>query len=192
MSKHIIDTKIKVSTCNRCSDLVFACQVSGLKVMADPKPIMSLDDMREALLAGKETYRILYVSDTPWKLQRITSRIQWIKYLGGIVADHSCGMATANNSRPVEAVPLGPHRPSATSGGRPGGNHPGAAPAGPQTATQRSCPAEPAIHHRSEYINRVCPRCREMIGENWNVIGVKLGDRWMWVQHADCQLLRRR
>lgn len=193
MGQFMIDTEIKVSTCNRCSDVIFACQVSGFKVMADPKPLGDMESIRGALIEGKGIYRVNRIANKPHKLKRLGAGNAITL---DVIADHSCGMSTANNSRPVEAVPLGPHQAPVTPGRPVGGFHPATALAGAQTSAQDFSsemfgPQSRVVsvtHHRSKipYINRVCPKCKEMIGATINVIGVQIGDRWAWVQHDEC------
>lgn len=163
--------------------------------MADPKPIGSLDELRDVLMEGKSTYRILMVAGKPHKLQ--AQRLLGIAISIGearVIADHKCGMATAGNSKPVEAVALDPHRAPATRGEVQAGNRLPHALVGAQTGVQGFSseilsplgPVTRAILPRSSYVNRVCDECNEMIGEDWNIVGVQLGDRWMWVRHVEC------
>lgn len=105
MGKHIIDTKIKIATCNRCKSYVFACEVAGLRTMADPKPVVDLAEARDALIAKRGLYKVLYVAGKPTKLQTVTRDIP--AHLGGIVAGHDCG---SKNSSAIEVPPPGPHQ----------------------------------------------------------------------------------
>lgn len=263
MGKHIIDTEIKVSTCNRCKDIVFACTVGGLKAMADPKPIKDLDEKRNAIIEGKSLYRILTVAGRPHKLQLIS--LSSLVAEPEIIADHRCGMATANNSRPVEAVPVATQAPACDVWRASGWSAPTTCPrigvdahtgllfgdikapiscktcepppfeektswnASAVNAARISAGVTPrpsyaannasglggtapteqtdellrplgithassVPHRRSRpYINRVCSKCHNMIGTDINVVGVQIGERWVWVQHDDdCEGRERR
>lgn len=162
--------------------------------MADPKPLNSLDDMTEALMDGKGLYRVISVGGKPFKLIKLATLKG--KENIGVLADHSCGVASTRSASPVELTPEGPQPAPATLGGPQAGNLPQHVLAGAQTAAQgfssemSSHPsrAEPVSPHRSRvpYVNVRCKQCNEMIGRTTNIIGVQIGERWAWVQHDKC------
>lgn len=157
--------------------------------MVNPEPLVGIEAQRDAVIDGRSLYRILYIGSKPHKLQFIKLGAE-----GVFLTDHKCGMATAGNSKPVEAVALDPHRAPATRGEVQAGNRLPHALVGAQTGVQGFSseilsplgPVTRAILPRSSYVNRVCDECNEMIGEDWNIVGVQLGDRWMWVRHVEC------
>jgi len=189
--QHLIDTPIKIATCNRCAAYVMACDVSGVRTMADPTPLGTPESLRDALLDGKAAYRVLHMAGKPWKLQSLNPLNMGES--GTVVAAHDCGMATANNRREVEVVPEGPQSAPATRGRLPGGSHPATALAGAQTATQgfssetSKLPnrAKRANRPRSKWIYRNCEECGVVVGDS-DVIGVQLGDRWLYLRHDVC------
>lgn len=200
MGNHIIDSVLKVATCNRCSNIVFAADVAGLKVMADPTPITGLAEAGIALVDGKSLYRILYVAGKPHKLQLITRDPgQW---LGAMVSEHGCG-CSGRDAEPV-VMAQEAHRGACAAWTGQGWTPPASCPRrgadgrtgllfGDTVAPEScgSCEAPPFDHggprkRRAEHINRVCQRCNVLIGFNRDVIGVQIGDRWIWVQHDQC------
>lgn len=103
--QHLLDSKIKLSTCRRCEAYVFACDVSGLRVMADPGPI-GLDAVRGCLMASVDVYRLHSVAGKPDHMQLAT-----VAQLGVTGAEwlqaHNCGTKSINSKRvePVEVAP---------------------------------------------------------------------------------------
>lgn len=191
---HIIDTPIQLAQCTRCKAYVFTCESSGIKTTADPTPLNTVEEIRSALIDGRAIYRIFRLGGKPHKLQRLTANSLAGKT--GVVADHGCGRKAMNRSI-VKPVAASPHQAPATLGGVSGGFPPPHALAGAQTATQGFCsatskppnPVTHATHHpskRPDYVNYRCQRCRQLIGRTRNVIGIQLGERWRWAQHAEC------
>lgn len=203
MGNHIIDTTIKLATCNRCKAYVFACTVGGMKTTADPAPLSTIEDVRTALLGGLSIHRVLRVGEKPNKLQTVSRGFD--RHLGNLVADHDCGCG-AQNVRIVEDAPQDPPQAPVTRGEVQGGRRPQPVPgSGSQghTAPRRispfptakinpslSVPRSRALHanrRRSDgYCNLMCKRCGQLIGRDTNIVGIQNDNRWVWAEHADC------
>lgn len=174
-ARHLRDTTIKLSTCTRCGTYVFACEVGGFKTAVNPAPV-SLDAYRAALVAGERLYRVQTVAGAPWKLHRA------VEWYDGLVAEHACGTRAMNVAK-VEVAPVGPQKPSVTSGGLRGGCPPPRAPAGPQTALQRFHATPVSPRRSSEGVWR-CDRCRRIIGPHEMRWSVEVGP-YRWAVHDD-------
>lgn len=203
MGEHIIDTVIKLATCNRCKAYVFACTVGGMKTTADPTPLRTLEDVRTALMLARSVHRVLRVGEKPNKLQTVSRGFE--RHLGNLVSDHDCGCG-AQNVRIVEDAPANPLLAPVTRGESQDGLRPLPAPgSGSQGHTaprrvspfptakidrSRSMPRSRALHanrRRSDsYCNLMCKRCGQLIGRDTNFVGIQNDNRWVWAEHADC------
>jgi len=64
---HLIDTKIKLGICNRCSQYVFMAMSSGARAAADPAPA-TREAYIAALMDGRRVFRLLTAAGRPHKL----------------------------------------------------------------------------------------------------------------------------
>lgn len=90
--RHLIDTRPRVATCNRCSGVVLACMSSGLRAAVDPAPL-DFAAMRQALVAGHHVYRMYVQGGRPTRLEYVTVamlRLPAAPY-GTYAAAHGCG-----------------------------------------------------------------------------------------------------
>lgn len=115
MTSHLIDTDVKVATCNRCGDYVFTCQSSGLRVAADLTPL-DVEAVRAALRDRRALYDQVDQSGRPWRLQRRTALSSWPPFAGRkVLGEHACG-AKGMDSTSVTEIP--PKRSGASSTAR--------------------------------------------------------------------------
>lgn len=107
--RSLIDTQIKLATCNSCGSYVLA--VAG--VAAEPTPL-DAESYRAALIAGRSTYDVITEAGRPWRLRLRTASVS--SDACDIVASHPCGAgvtelaaepaaAGAATSRPVKSWP---------------------------------------------------------------------------------------
>lgn len=175
MTQHLIDTTPKLVTCTRCKAYVFACQVGGLKVAADLRPL-DVEAYRAAIIAGKATYDQIDQAGRPHKLQARTASSTWPAYDGrNVLADHMCGTRSMNVTA-VETSELPPYQARAND-------------TDARASDAMSTVAHSVIRRRSkrEWVTKSCERCNVAIGDDWQYCGVKQGDYWIWVQHDyDC------
>lgn len=156
---------IKLGRC-RCMAVVYLVEEAGLKWTADPEPL-GADEAVQALLAGRELYRVAYVGSTPSRLQ--AARPEVLAALLGepgerpvVVPNHECPPGAV---RALQTPLLGgsvqptPQRPSV---GRT------ALFSGPQTGTSsvRSADPRPSDAPRP-MAEMTCRTCRKtvLVGE---------------------------
>lgn len=168
--QHLIDTEIKLATCNRCERYVFTCQVNGVRTTADPAPV-DRDAFARALLDGRSAYWMLSRGGRPWKLRSVSAALmgsldEWPPTL----ADHNCGTRAMNATPLASEVAEIPQRARVRPGRPSGGLHHQNAPAEPQTGTQR-----PSRPHPAESVN---PR------PSRNPLMPTLGSPGIWIRAA--------
>ena len=195
MSQYLIDTRIQLATCNRCDRYVWACQVSGLKVMADVSPV-DLDGYRSALVDRRSAYRVITEAGRPARLQMLTAGHTGLQDMT-IVVDHACGTKAMNATKmePTEVPTSAPVRSTAVTGAQ----HPQAAPVGSQATTQPLSRARYVkssrfdhgsyplnrVNHRKQWLYRRCEICGEQMGYE-EPFGIQYNDRWIYVWHDPC------
>jgi hypothetical protein len=142
--QHLIDTRPKVATCNRCGSVVLACMSSGMRAAVDPTPL-NFEGMRDVLIAGRDVYRILYINGKPAKLELVT--VSWLKipaarraYYAGA---HGCGCKAMDATAFEEPA-----------------QDPQTAPVAPAGEPQGPAPASP----RSDPVRARCKRCGGLMG----------------------------
>lgn len=144
----MMTTPITLSTCGRCGAYVFACQVDGLKTMADPAPLDQAGYLA-ALVAGLRVFDLIEAAGRPQKLRTRSGASQppighgqgsteplaysYGTLSGHILAEHGCG-ASALDAAKAEVVPVGPPRAPATPGASRGGHRRQTAPASAQAS----------------------------------------------------------
>lgn len=186
MTQHLLDTPIKVATCNRCGLYVFACQVNGFKVAVGMAPL-DAKGVADALMAGRNVYDQLDVAGKPWKLKARTGGSEWPPYGGRkVLASHDCGTRGMNTTG-VDVTEVDPPKAPAPYGARgPGINS--APPNYSQPGTNSSRVQDASPSPSNPYVNRLCDTCKQMIGRDVNYVGVSYDGRWVWVQHDyDCR-----
>jgi len=179
MAQHLIDTVIQLRQCPRCKAYVFVCMVSGVKTAADPKPL-SVEEYRAALIAGRMTYDQLDQAGRPWKLQSRSAASQWPPFKGrSVVAEHGC--TKAMNMGEVEFTAI-PHSTPVSDTGAAGVTT-GQSAMSSERRTLGTVAAH-VTHHRSRpYIKEKCEVCHKEIGTDIRMVGVQIGDEWVWIQH---------
>jgi hypothetical protein len=178
------DTPIQLRQCVRCRAYVFACEVSGYKVAADPKPL-SAEEYRAALIARRGTYDQVDQAGKPWKLKRRIASSQWPPYAGrSVVADHNCGTKAMNTSG-VELVDI-PQQPRASDTERRGETQ-GSCASSDSDSKHLARLAPNVIRRRSDRrtVHRECDVCGTWVGDadHW---GIEHAGRWVHVEHVDC------
>lgn len=115
--QHLIDTKIKLATCNRCGAYVLAAMVGGVRCAADPTPLDVQDRVR-ALVGGVKLYKLVVQAGRPWRLDFAT--VDTLRGSAGHLRAHGCGCAamdaTAFDGDPVDP-PQAPARHGRTADG---------------------------------------------------------------------------
>lgn len=173
MTEHLIDTDIKLGICIRCNAYVFTCLVGGGKVAVNPA---ELDDagVRDALIAGRVVYDMLTKSGKPWILRDRTIDSDYPsrhKILGA----HACGV----HVREIDTTAAAAGKEAARANW-----------ATTQRSGARATHANNATRHRSDddtrYLYRRCDKCADWIGTDKNIVGLKVGQYWEHVEHADC------
>lgn len=184
MTQTLIDTVIQLKQCGRCKGYVFFCQVSGVKTATDLKPL-SVEEYRDAIIAGKSTYDVVRQAGKPWKLKLRLPSSQWPPYAGrSIVAEHPC--TKAMNMAGVELIdpPVQPRANAIEQHGVTQGSYA----LNDSGKSFQALAAKPVIHHRSrEYVRKKCEACHSEIGTDYRVVGVQIGESWVWIRHDyDC------
>lgn len=176
----LLDTEIKLATCNRCGAYVFAAQVSGLATAADPQPL-DVDHYRAALIAGRWTYDVITQAGRPWKLRQRTAGVPTSGC--DIVAAHACG-AHGMDATSVTEVPQGPLQARVSASGH---QDLSCASGAPQTGSQSLLPVSVATPHRSDARSRPmrCATCRRLIGEDEPRWAIE-HDTIRWAVHDSC------
>jgi hypothetical protein len=179
------DTPIQLRQCVRCNAYVFACQVNGVKVAADPKPL-SVEEYRAALIARRGCYDQVNQAGKPWKLKRRVADSQWPPYAGrSVIADHACG-TKAMNTAAVELKPI-PQQPRVSDTGRHGETR-GSYASSDSGSSYLARLAPSVMNRRSKprSVSRECDECGRWIGEasHW---GIEAHGKWVWVVHERCE-----
>ncbi len=100
------DKPIRLSLCSQCQSPVYACQVSGIRVMADVVPLPDIHAIRDRMISKRPIYRVIRIGERPHKLQWVAP--EFVKrYADEILGDHECE-ATHRHGVRVEAVPPRP------------------------------------------------------------------------------------
>lgn len=170
MKGHLIDTEIKLATCNRCGSYVFACRVSGVATAADPEPL-DVEGYRAALIAGRRVYDVItQEAGRPWKLAARTAAVSATPRV--IIAAHACGALGLDSTSVTEVAAVPRPAPASAMAGSAGALAAlGASEAAPSATPLRSEPAA------------VCGRCGVVItgdAPRWSVVW---GSRVVWAEH---------
>lgn len=101
------NTKPRVATCNRCSQLVLACTADGFRTAVDTARLR-FSDIREHLIAGRHVYR---VRKDVSGLELITASMLKLPSarVGIYVASHGCGCHGMDST--IFEEPEAPHGP---------------------------------------------------------------------------------
>lgn len=179
MAQHLIDTDIEVAQCPRCQQYAFKAHHSGFAIAADTTLLESMEEVRNALLAGRMVHRVIMRAGRPWRLKTLGPGDVISQPL---VADHACGIRPLSAHK-IEAVPVDPQQAPVRLGGPEDGLHPRQQPA----SASQGPPAASATHHRSErqFLYRACCKCGELMGTS-DPFGIMVGDYWEYVWHDPC------
>lgn len=185
----MIDSVIRLGTCNRCHGYVFVAQSSGFKVAADPAPV-TRERYIETLVGGRRVFDLVEQAGRPHKLltrSSGSSAPQWVGEAGTglsvasrpprrILAEHACGAKGISTTK-VEVTEVNPPSAPVMPGGSRGGLRRGDAPG---STTTRSSVAEPVIRPPSR-----CDTCRKAITSGQMYYGVH-HMKWQMVWHEEC------
>lgn len=187
MGQHIIDTQIKLAKCVRCGAYVFACDVAGLRVMADPEPL-DADGVRAALCASLDVWRVLTVAGRPHKLQKPSLGALSALDQHTLIAGHGCGVSGRDAAR-VEDVPVPKASASVTHGapqaGHPRQSHP--APAVMSASSKAMTKDYPSVarHATPPLSDSPCWECGGDVTEE-PYVGLSWDGTWEYLRHDEC------
>lgn len=172
--QYLIDTDMKIATCNRCRGYVFACMVSGIKIAVDPAPL-DVDHYRQALIAGKSTFDVIFQGEKPWRLRarRPSSRLDGATILG----EHGCGAAGQDATKVQEVPEVPPSAPVSALGFT---GTPDVLPAAHRGS--QGLPAGSVIRSRSDLR---CEECRGPVDPEEPHWAIECG-RYRWARHETC------
>lgn len=187
MGKFIADTPIKLGKCVRCGAYVFAADVSGLRVMADPEPL-DADGVRTALVGRRDVFRVQTVAGRPHKLlaaqEAHYAKIGEHQWVGG----HGCGVSGRDAAR-VEDVPIPPPSALATHGARKGGlprqSHPAPAATSVSSSATTKASRSPAKPVTAPLSDSPCWECGGDVTEP-PYVGVEYDGTWWYLRHDEC------
>lgn len=156
MVQHLIDTKIKLATCNRCGAYVLAAMVGGVRCAADPQPL-SVPECTTALIGGVRLYKLVEQAGRPWRLDYAS--VDTLRGPATHLRAHGCGCA-AMDATAFDGGPVDPPQAPARHG-RPADGF--RLPLVHVGAEEHSDHANTASHHRSELRAIRCAECRKLI-----------------------------
>ncbi|GHG09994.1 hypothetical protein [Streptomyces hydrogenans] len=156
MPDHLIDTPIKLATCNRCGAYVYLAHSSGIRAAADVA-VAGRDAYIAALMGGRRLFDLVEAAGRPQKLlhRSHVSPVPAFDAAGlqevangrrKVLAEHGCG-AHAMDAVKFTEVEQGPPSVPAMPGERRDGRH---QPAALESGVPTSSPAGPATHPRSD------------------------------------------
>lgn len=182
VTQHLEHTDLVAGRCLTCGLPVLVGWISGVRVAVGDKPL-DVELYRNALLAGRRTFRVLLRQDrTPWKLCFDTPDASDRP----VTAAHPCGADRVQVLPPEPAA--GPQGASAAYGRPKGGS---LRPVAPADATAPSTPAEPANPRPSSttWTGRlplaICCVCRHFLEDGEESFSVDVPGHAMWTAHAD-------
>lgn len=205
MNDHLVDTPIKLATCNRCGAYVFLAHSSGVRSAADAAPA-GRDAYIAAVIAGRRLFDLVEAAGRPQKLMTRTVRSQAPAFDAAgaqiaaqgrrkVLAEHSCG-AHAMDATKFTEVEQGPPPVPAMPGERRDGHPQPTVHESGLTVEEipRRSVARRAISHRSDI--RISPRiserpprcdiCNAYIGSDEIYTGAQHGSVWKWAMHEEC------
>lgn len=171
---------MQVRQCERCRAYVLAGREGGAEAVADPGTL-TVDAYRQALVAGRRTFRLLRTpSGAPWRLRADSPG--WTSDSDRLAAHGCAGAPLAAVAGP--AAP-DPRRAPATPGdGQAGLLRPDAR-VSPADQGRRSAATSASRRPSDAYLGIRCAACDRVIGTlpRW---GFQLGEFWNWAAHVDC------
>lgn len=193
---HLIDTPIRLATCNRCGSYVFLAHASGVRAAADVAPA-DRDAYIAAVMDGRRSFDLLEAAGRPQKLLGRTQGSRAPSFDPGgaqiasqgrrkVLVEHGCGGHAQNMLRFVE-VEQGPPSARVT----PGSSHAGgdlrraAHESGLTVEEIPRSPAAPVNRRLSERPPR-CDICNAVIGSDEIYWGIQHGTRWVYAVHEEC------
>lgn len=193
-SRYLIDTNIKVATCNRCKAFIWTAMSGGVRVLVDPQIIGYPDGYRQALIEGRTVYRLRTAAGRPWRLQQAHNLMDVAS--GALVASH--GHPRADYSVVADVIPddeaegvvrppsSQPAMPGAPQAGPPADSAPANAGSTPRAATR-------ALSRRSDtWRPRLCLTCRQFFEEGDEWVGFYVSSSQWWASHSNPCPSRRR
>ncbi|GGR51809.1 hypothetical protein [Streptomyces roseolus] len=156
MTDHLIDTPIRLATCNRCGAYVYLAHSSGIRAAADVA-VAGRDAYINAVLAGRRLFDLAETTGRPQKLlnRSHVSPAPTFDTNGAqetaqgrrkVLVEHGCGAHAMDATRFTEVEQVPPPAP-ATPGNPRGGTPHGTAPVAGATPSR---PAGPANRPRSD------------------------------------------
>ena len=173
-----VDESPSMAVCPACTTPVWRWKVGGIEYTANPTAL----DAQEAItahLGGRKLYRLTLVGG------RTHIRPAWnteLTALSGaepptILGGHPCKAVTRPLTAPQPASGTGarPNPPRPSAGHQTPFSGPQAEPSGARTAAKR----------RSE-VRRgpVCDRCHQPCADGEEIVGIQLGELWVWAEHV--------
>ncbi|MFE6222987.1 hypothetical protein [Streptomyces sp. NPDC057854] len=156
MADHLVDTPIRLATCNRCGAYVYLAHSSGVRAAADVA-VADRDAYISAVLAGRRLFDLAETAGRPQKLlvRTASSAVPAFDDHGTqqtapgrrkVLAEHGCGAHAMDATKFTEVAQVPPPAP-ATPGNPRGGTPHGTAPV---AGAAPSRPAGPATRRRSD------------------------------------------
>jgi hypothetical protein len=181
-------TPLAVAQCQKCQSYILQSQVNGCLTLVDPVPLKTVEEWREALIAGKA----LYGSGALKKLFPVYAK-QMQHALGAGLAlyvTHGCAAAGTVRASKVEAPPQGPQRAPVTPGGHPDGLRRPTAPVGGSQGHTAKITMEDYWGVSRSPARNVIPRpsrccvCRKLLtGQEPGATTIEYNGRIVWGMH---------
>lgn len=192
---HLVDSPVKLGTCNRCGAYVYLAHSSGIRSAADVAPA-GRDTYVTAALDGRRHFDLVEAAGRPSKLLTRTlgspapsftlegAQIA-VQGFRPVLVEHGCGGHAQNMIRftEVEQRP-----PSARV--TPGGSHAGGPRRPPVHESgltveeiPRPSPAEPATRRLSSRPPK-CGTCQKECKPG-TYSGIQRGREWIWAEHDE-------
>ena len=166
---------IRVEPCKACGAIVLLGELMGLRAKCDPAPVDAQEAVA-ALLAGRELHRVTYVGGRPANLSPARPAVLAALRAAEpgerpmVVGSHSC----ANGSAPV-------YRPNSTPGPPSVRQDPLAARTAPSQGLLGGTVNDAGLQDSRK---PTCEACRRTIREGEEVVGIQLGDLYVYAQHV--------
>lgn len=195
---HLVDSPVKLGTCNRCGAYVYLAHSSGIRSAADVAPA-GRDAYVAAALDGRRHFDLAEAAGRPVKLLTRTPRSQAPTFtLEGaqeavqgrrpVLVEHGCG-GHAQNMIKFTEVEQGPPSARVT----PGGSHAGGPrrpPVHESGLTVEEIPRPYRARHASQHLSSrwekppKCGTCRKECAPG-TYFGIQRGREWIWAEHDD-------
>lgn len=194
---HLVDSPVKLGTCNRCRAYVYLAHSSGIRSAADVAPA-GRDAYVAAALDGRRHFDLVEAAGRPSKLLTRTRGSQAPSFtLEGaqeavqgrrpVLVEHGCGGHAQNMIKFTEVEERPPSAPAMPGERRGGHRQP---PVHESGLTVEEIPrpyrVAPATRRRSDRWERPpkCGTCRKECKPG-TYSGIQRGREWIWAEHDD-------